>query len=219
MPAVAYESITTLAVIGYAPERVVPLLLPLLQHTNQRFRVEASYALGSYPPMPEVTFEALRSALGDSETTVRANSLRALGKMGERARPAGGQVIQCLEDDMLVQARAIEALPFILDSTTLNSNDEYQVALGTAWSEHGYYYERMMFCRARMKLGMNADGFEEICRRLIRSASNWQVWETVEAMAEMDPRPDWANELLREAARHPNGLVRLKANRALGVEL
>jgi hypothetical protein len=54
------------------PDTAVPLILPFLTPTNQRVRVEASYAIGCLRPLPDLTLQRLLSALSDTEWTEKA---------------------------------------------------------------------------------------------------------------------------------------------------
>jgi len=73
-----------------------------------------------------------------------------------------------------------------------------------------------MVLNASVGLGWPIDRLETTASALLSAPQNWQVWETVEVLAKLEPRPIWATTLLEDAVQHPNGLVRAKARRALG---
>ena len=211
---VVYEVITTLAVVGYDPATVVPRVIPFLQHANYRVRIEASYALGVYAPMPELTLDPLIAALADSNQVVRANSARALGFIGKPAAPALEPLAKLLKDDPLVSARAVEAIAMIAGNQATG-----QAGFTTAHATHlasTDRYNQLMVLRASRRLGWSTPALEEVFSDLLRSQSNWQVWEAVDALAELEPRPAWADRLLEKASEHSNGRVRAKAEAALG---
>lgn len=220
---IAYEAMTTLAVIGYEPTTVVPLLVPFLQHPNQRVRIEASYAMGSYPPMPGITLEPLMAALDDADPVVRGNAARALGQLGTAAAPALDRLFKLLPptsatgrgSQTLASARAVEAIGLVDPAMS----DERRTAYESAHAHHlagTDHYNRLMVLNASLALGWPIDRLETTASALLAAPQNWQVWETVDVLVKLEPRPDWATALLEEAARHPNGLVRAKARAALG---
>ncbi len=220
---VVYEAMTTLAVMSYEPTTVVPLLVPYLQHQNQRVRIEASYALGSYPPMPALTLGALMAALIDTDPVVQGNAARALGQMGAAAAAALERLDMLLPSNSeagqprhpLVSARAVEAIGLI----GLGLSEERRTAFESAHANHlagSDQYQRLMVLNASAELGWPMDRLETTASAILAVPQNWQVWETVDVLAKLDPRPDWAMALLEAAAQHPNGLVRAKARRALG---
>jgi len=210
-----YEAITTLAALECMPETVVPLLVPFLTNHIERVRVEASYALGCYPPRPELTLSPLVGALGDSSATVRANALRAIGRMGEDGGTAFDAVVNCLGDSSsLVWARTVESIPFIVEPDRIVGTYDYGTKLETILARNTPYHV-MMVSRGVLRLGLEAEKMESACTALVKAKPNWQVWEAVDAMAEIEPRPDWAESLLRQAMQHPNGTVRAKAQAAL----
>jgi hypothetical protein len=114
----------------------------------------------------------------------------------------------------LPAARVVEALPFIAEPGEFENESAYQTALDVALAQPDKYYT-MMACRAQLRLNRSSPLFQGAAMQLIKSGSNWQVWETVDALSEQDPMPGWARTLLEQAARHPNGLVRAKAQAAL----
>ncbi|MBI1177210.1 hypothetical protein GC207_07195 [bacterium] len=209
-----YETITTLAVIGYQPETVVPLLVPFLQHTNKRVRVEASYALSNYPAFPAVTLGPLLASLNDPDTVVRSNAARALGLMGTDARRALQPLRKLLHSESLGASRAVEAIALIAGNDPAEVDAEYR-QIHLRRRADGDRYGRLMVLHASARLGWSIDDLDKTCHLMVISQSNWQVWEAVDVMAELDPRPGWVKPLLETAAKHPNALVRAKARRAL----
>lgn len=215
---IAYEAMTTLAVVGYEPRTVIPLLIPFLNHTNQRMRIEASYALGSYPLLPESSLVPFMAALDDPDMVVRANSARALGAMGAGAAPAldrlGRLLLPTKGPSALDSARAVEAIARIARQVPQHLREEFE----TTHARHlagGDAYNRLMVLHASVELGWPVDQLEATSRNLLRASQNWQVWETVAVLAKLNPRPDWVQPLLEEAAKHPNGFVRAQAREAL----
>jgi len=214
-PTIQYEAITTLSVIGYDPDVVIPLITPFLQHQNDRLRIEASYAIGSYPPQPTLTLELLKRAIVDPDRTVKGNVIRALGKIGKDARTAINPLSAMLERGSgLPAARVVEALPFIAEPGEFENESAYQSALNVALAQPDTYYT-MMACRGQLRLNRSSPLFQGTAMQLIKSGSNWRVWETVDALSKQDPMPGWVRTLLETATRHPNGLVRAKARAAL----
>jgi HEAT repeat protein len=212
--AIVFETITTLAVIGYDPGSVVPRLVPFLEHGNDRVRLEAAYAIGSYPPLPAITLDPLIAALQDPDKVVRANAARALGGLGREAGPALEALGEHLDADPLVVARAVEAIAMIVgkDATALGDAFETAHAAQLAGQDR---YNQLMVLRASHRLGRPVNELEAVADALLASPSNWQVWEAVDALAELEPRPAWAGKLLERATRHSNGLVRARARTAL----
>ncbi len=213
LDSVVYETITALAAVGFDPAAVVPRLIPFLHNWDSRARVEASYALGVYAPMPELTLDPLIAALADTNQVVRANAARALGYIGKPAARALEPLARLLKDDALVSARAVEAMAMIAGNKATE-----QAGFTTAHATHlasTDRYNQLMVLRASRRLSWPTPGLEEVCSHLLRSQSNWQVWEAVDALTELEPRPAWAERLLEKAAKHSNGLVRTKARTAL----
>jgi HEAT repeat protein len=207
---IVYEAITSLGMVQYRPEVVLPLLVPLLQHSNTRMRVEASYAIGSYPPMPELTLQPLSGALGDSDSVVRGNSMRALSKMGKRAENALEAIGELLNGDSLPAARAVEAIASSAGRVPESIRDDYYSAHERVLAGKDQYFQ-LMVLRAHVWLGDSPERMSEVCRNLVWDSRNWHSLEAVEAVAELEPRPEWATLLLAQATNHPNGLVRAKA--------
>jgi hypothetical protein len=114
----------------------------------------------------------------------------------------------------LPAARVVEALAFIAPVNELNDDPDHDRALETILSGADQY-NIMMASRAEVRLGRPAARMPAAGTHLLRSRSNWQVWEAVDALAELEPTPGWARTLLLKASRHPNGLVRARAQAAL----
>ena len=153
----------------------------------------------------------------DHNTTVRANSLRALGHARAGSIRDKGEMKRLLNDAIqIVRARSVEAMAFVFSETELESISEFNGTLAEQLANNNAY-NAMMANRAEIRLGRNPTNMEATCIKLLDSKSNWQVWEAVDAMAELNPRPGWVTTLLRQAAVHHNGAVRGKAEAALAV--
>jgi HEAT repeat protein len=168
--------------------------------------------------MPAITLEPLMAALDDTDPVVQGNAARALGQMGTAAAPALERLVKLLLPKKLNQplesARAVEAIGLIGPGLS----EERWTAFETAHAQHlagGDHYNRLMVLNASVELGWPIDRLETTASALLSAPQNWQVWETVDVLAKLAPRPVWATTLLEEAAQHPNGLVRAKARRAL----
>jgi len=221
---VVYEAITALGTSQYAPDRAVPRLLPFLQHTNNRVRVEVSYTLGSYPAMAEVTYAALHASLEDADEVVRANAARALGRMRRSAQPSSARLRRQMRDArdgsppssqaLLPRIRAAEALVLIEGVAPADAITDFERVLTEAESGRDPYCS-LMAQVTRLRLGREPPELVATCTALLSSHSNWHAWEAVEAMAERGVWDDSAVTFFGAAARHPSAVVREKAQAEL----
>jgi hypothetical protein len=215
---VVYEAITSLGMVeGNA---VTPTaVLPFLQHRTDRVRVEASYTIGSCPPLPERTLGPLIAALQDPSPVVRANAARALGQIGGAAAEAVDSLQRRMVQDqsqalVLPAVRAAEALVLIVGREPPENLAAFRGALEAAEDGHDDYV-RLMALQTRRRLGEPVPGLIGTCRRLLDAANNWPCWEAVECLAELNLASPEVRQALERATRHPNGLVRAKAKSAL----
>ncbi len=212
---IAYESITSLGMVLYRPDEIVPLLIPLMKDPQVRVRVEASYALGSYPPKPELTLEPLVSALDDTDATVRANAARALGKLGTNALPAALKLREQLKDTVLPAARAAEAL-LSIDPPRKETMDEAMERALNAAEASGNDYFRLIALSSRLRRGEETEDFLETClRQMARADAPYLRWEAVERMLASGLASEAVTNALRRGAADSNGLVRQKSRAVL----
>jgi HEAT repeat protein len=205
------ESIASLGMVQYRPKAIVPRLVLLLKHSDRRVRVEASYAIGNYLPLPELTLEPLQAALEDSDRVVRANAARALGRMGTNALPAVGKLREQLKDGMLPAVRAAEALTLICPAAGANADQGIERALEAAQSSGNSYFN-LIALSSRQRRFEDAGGLAEAClRQLSMRSEPYQRWEAVEYLWASGIVDTNAASVLRRGSEDSNGLVRYRS--------
>jgi HEAT repeat protein len=204
-------------------ETAVPLMLPFLSHTNGRVRVEASYAIGGLPPMPDLTFDRFVATLSDVEGTARANAARAIGLAGRRSEAAVAALEAQLDDpDAVSHFRASEALARMLDRQESSRHARLlEVVTEAETSDRDYF--RLIGFTARIAMEgaeMPIDDMIETFRSLLSSPMTYIRRDGIVGMQEYlearggAPHPE-LESLLQGAQADPNGLIRHLARVAL----
>jgi len=94
--------------------QAIPLLRDMLRHNRASIRRQAIDILIDLAPDTESIQPALRRALSDEDSLVAADAARALGALGERARPSVSALVKALQhEDPQVRLYTAEALASI----------------------------------------------------------------------------------------------------------
>lgn len=100
------QAVKAFQLLGPVAQPAIPSLARLLN--NKKSASDAARALAAIGP---AAVETLAGGLGHADAQVRASAARALGEIGEGARPAVPALIKCLKDeDLNVRSGAIASL-------------------------------------------------------------------------------------------------------------
>ena len=100
------QAVKAFQLLGPVAQPAIPSLARLLN--NKKSAGDAARALAAIGP---AAVETLTGALSHADAQVRASATRAVGEIGEGARPAVPMLIKCLKDDDLdVRSGAIASL-------------------------------------------------------------------------------------------------------------
>ena len=217
-PRVIYGSLEVVWMTLPEPKTAIPLIVPFLTHTNSRVRVEASYAIGRFPPISEPGFAILLTLLSDSDVTVRANATRAIGLSGIRSAPVLASLEARLDDsNPVTRFRAAEALARLggLDA----SNRTTRLLEVITEAEHSPRpYFRLIGFNARSAMGMTGSMGESMIdtfQQLLADPAPYARCEALESLTlycgTNPPPPPAIRALLVSSRQDPNGLVRQQA--------
>ena len=158
---VVARTLEALTKIRPDPDRLLPLIVPILVGGTAWPRQEASYLISLLPPQPAVTQEALILALADKDKVVRANAARALGLSG-RADPG---VVKELRT-FLVQGRSLQGGIALEALARLISLEELARIPGTgslvrmskgAINDETNLYIKLRIINARLAIGFDVE--------------------------------------------------------------
>jgi HEAT repeat protein len=212
---VVYQSLEVLWMTRPDPATAIPALLPLLTHTNDRVRIEASYAIGTMFPLPGLTVEPLQAALSDASGTVRANAARAIGLAGIRSGPTSAVLDLQLEDTIEVaRFRAAEALARLYGREAPNRNAHMLRVVAEAEASPNRYFQ-LIGLSARTLMGdvEAARGpMIQTCRELLSGSPAYFRVEAIESLCllmkvcETEPEPE-IRSMLIIAQKDLNGYI------------
>ena len=205
------------------PETAIPAIVPFLTHTNSRVRVEASYAIGRFPPVPEPGHGTVLTLLSDPDGTVRANAARAIGLSGVRSETIFEALEARLDDlNAVTRFRAAEALARLGGLGATNRTARL-LAVITEAERSQIDYHRLIAFNAQTALGQAElvsepmiDAFHDL---LLKSMPYFRL-EAVESLrlhceTYGTPPPPAIRALLVSAQQDPDGLIRRQAICAL----
>ena len=154
------------------------------------------------------------AALDDADRIVRANSARALGKLGTNALSAVARLRKQLADELPPSARAAEALVLIAGGTPGPGDPALEEALAAIEASRDDYF-RVTALSVRVRRGQESPDLAPACLRLLKSPLSYNRWEAAERLGEVKVADEGVLRALTKAAEDSNGLVREKARRSL----
>jgi len=200
-------------------EIAVPAIVPFLTHTNNRVRVEATYAIGCLTPIPEPALGTLVTLLSDSEGTVRANAARAIGLSGVRSESIYSSLEAGLGDaNAVARFRAAEALVRLYGPEATNRTVALLEVLTEAERSADSYF-RLIGFNMRTALGegeWSSEAANETFRELLVNAMAYFRSEAMAGLAfhsgtSGTPVPPGIKKLVVGAQEDVNGLIRHQA--------
>lgn len=220
---VIYSSLEVLWMTLPEAEIAVPAIVPLLTHTNNRVRLEATYAIGCLTPIPEPVLGTLVTLLSDSGGTVRANAARAIGLSGVRSEPIYRALEARLGDaEAVARFRAAEALVRLYGPEATNRTTGLLEVLAEAERSDISYF-RLIGFNMRTALGegeWSSEAANDTFRELFAQGAAYIRSEAMAGLAfhsktSGTPVPSGIKELVVGAQEDVNGLIRHQATRLL----
>lgn len=223
---VIYSSLEVLWMTLPEAAIAVPAIVPLLTHTNNRVRVEGTYAIGYLRPIPESALGTLVTLLSDSEGTVRANAARAIGLSAVRSEPIYASLEARLGDAAAVaRFRAAEALVRLYGPEATNRTADLLEVLAEAERSDRCYF-RLLGFNIRTALGegeWSSEAANDTFRELLAHGTAYFRSEAMMGRAfrlktSGTPAPPAIRDLVVGAQEDVNGLIRHKATLLLSGE-
>jgi len=216
---VVYGSLEVLWMTLPEPGIALPAIVPFLSHTNDRVRVESTYAIGCLAPLPEPTLGTLVTLLSDSHGTVRANAARAIGLSGVRSEPIYAALAARLGDaNAVTRFRAAEALSRLYGPDATHRTTALLEVIAEAESSSRSYF-RLIGFNARTALGegeWSSEAVADTFRELLTDATAYVRSEALVALTfhsetRRTPVPAAISDLVLPAREDVNGVIRYQA--------